>query len=124
MVHFVYCTNIIGATNHDLSEKYNLVFGLFSARGPTMLRSCAVLVLILDLNALCNISWFQKRYVNDNVVNSSLVDKLEGRMWLKVPWSEVKVGDLVRVSSWPLEFFIMLLEVADKLTLCGILVTS
>lgn len=43
----------------------------------------------------------QKRWLNDKVVNSSLVETLQGRMWIKVPWSDVAVGDIVRVSSEP-----------------------
>jgi hypothetical protein len=60
--------------------------------------------------------------MNDKVVNSSLVDKLEGRMWLRVPWSDVRVGDLVRGSSWSCEFT-MLLEVAVRFIPYGILQT-
>ena len=68
---------------------------------PTNVTHCAVFVVNPDLNAVCNFSCFQKRWMNDKVVNSSLVDKLEGRMWLRVPWSEIQVGDLIRVNSWP-----------------------
>ena len=55
-----------------------------------------------SLLLICIILWaLQKRWLNDKVVNSSLVETLQGRMWIKVPWSDVAVGDIVRVGSQP-----------------------
>lgn len=55
-----------------------------------------------SLLLICIILWaLQKRWMNDKVVNSSLVETLQGRMWIKVPWSDVAVGDIVRVGSQP-----------------------
>jgi phospholipid-transporting ATPase len=57
------------------------------------------LVLVLGVSLIKEAFEDNKRWRNDKVVNSSLVDRLEGRIWLRVPWSAVKVGDLVRVSQ-------------------------
>ncbi len=39
----------------------------------------------------------QKRFLNDRVINASLIDVLQGRSWIKTPWSQLAVGDIVKV---------------------------
>jgi len=55
------------------------------------------LVLVLSVSLIKEAFEDRKRWMNDKVVNSSLVETLQGRMWIKVPWSDVAVGDIVRV---------------------------
>jgi phospholipid-transporting ATPase len=41
----------------------------------------------------------QKRFLNDRVINASLIDVLQGRSWIKTPWSQLAVGDIVKVNQ-------------------------
>lgn len=40
----------------------------------------------------------QKRFQNDKAINNSSVDMLQDQRWVSVPWKNLQVGDIVKVS--------------------------
>lgn len=40
----------------------------------------------------------QKRFQNDKAINNSSVDMLQGQRWVSVPWKNLQVGDVIKVS--------------------------
>eukprot|EP00850_Spirogloea_muscicola_P018286 SM000166S02467 [mRNA] locus=s166:161533:170771:+ [translate_table: standard] len=56
------------------------------------------LVLVLAVSLMKEAFEDRKRYNSDKVINASPTESLSGRDWVSVPWSAVKVGDIVRVK--------------------------
>ncbi|KAG0584958.1 hypothetical protein M758_3G246700 [Ceratodon purpureus] len=85
-----------------VANLYFLMIAILSATPVSPVQpvtNIVPLVLVLAVSLTKEAFEDRKRWMNDRVVNSSLVDKLEGRMWLRVPWSDIKAGDLVRVTQ-------------------------
>ncbi|KAH9560317.1 hypothetical protein CY35_06G099300 [Sphagnum magellanicum] len=57
------------------------------------------LVLVLAVSLIKEAFEDRKRFLNDRVINASLIDVLQGRSWIKTPWSQLAVGDIVKVNQ-------------------------
>lgn len=37
--------------------------------------------------------------MSDKIINASMTEVLRGKEWVSIPWSAVRVGDILRVST-------------------------
>jgi phospholipid-transporting ATPase len=57
------------------------------------------LVLVLAVSLIKEAFEDRKRFLNDRVINASLIDVFQDRSWIKTPWSQLAVGDIVKVNQ-------------------------
>lgn len=42
----------------------------------------------------------QKRLQNDMAINNNMIDVLQDKEWVPIPWKQLQVGDIVKVLSF------------------------
>lgn len=63
------------------------------------ITNVAPLVLVLAVSLMKEAFEDRKRYNSDKIINASMTEVLRANEWVVTSWSNVKVGDIVRVKS-------------------------
>ncbi|KAL5725371.1 P-type phospholipid transporter [Ranunculus cassubicifolius] len=83
----------------------NLYFLMISILSTTPISPVSPITNVVPLSLVLTASLIKeafedwKRFQNDRVINSTLVDVLQDQKWEKVPWRKLQVGDIVRINQ-------------------------
>ncbi|KAF9607372.1 hypothetical protein IFM89_034138 [Coptis chinensis] len=83
----------------------NLYFLMISILSTTPISPVSPVTNVVPLSLVLFVSLVKeafedwKRFQNDRVINSSLIDVLQDQKWEKIPWKKLQVGDIVKVKQ-------------------------
>ncbi|CAD5165980.1 unnamed protein product [Musa acuminata subsp. malaccensis] len=83
----------------------NLYFLMISILSTTPISPVSPVTNVVPLSLVLLVSLIKeafedwKRLQNDNSINNTAVDVLQGQNWESVPWRKLQVGDIVRVKQ-------------------------